>query len=342
MIQKISRISILLVLSILILSSCKRRLKGQKESSYGNTSEIMVVTDNRDQWESTIGDSTKSILAAPMVGLPQSEPHFKLMNVGKNNFNELFRKSRNILILDIDNNIKEPLLTTEKDKYVIPQRIVTIKAPNQKELLQYFRQNAIGIVELFNKSERDRIVNTYKSIQDVETEAAIQKKFDIEMVIPEGFFIAVDKPNFVWLRKETADFSQGILIYTENYYSSNQLSPEHIIAYRDSLTSAYLPGENPNTYMIIEQRKKAGPPVFDTIPNLNQHYTVRTRGLWKLFNDFYGGPFTSYSIIDEKNNRIVTVDGFVYAPKKKKRDYVKQLDAILYNVKIKNKAAAKK
>ncbi len=45
-----------------------------------------------------------------------------------------------------------------------------------------------------------------------------------------------------------------------------------------------------------------------------------------------GGPFISLSTFDKERNRIVTVEGFVYAPKFDKRNYLRQVEAILYTL----------
>jgi hypothetical protein len=58
------------------------------------------------------------------------------------------------------------------------------------------------------------------------------------------------------------------------------------------------------------------------------------RGLWKLENAFMGGPFINISLLDENRNRVVTVDAFVYAPGLDKRNYVREVEAILNTFKI--------
>ena len=58
------------------------------------------------------------------------------------------------------------------------------------------------------------------------------------------------------------------------------------------------------------------------------------RGLWKLEKAFMGGPFISHTILDESRNRVVTVEGFVYAPRLDKRLYVREVEAILYTFDI--------
>jgi hypothetical protein len=67
---------------------------------------------------------------------------------------------------------------------------------------------------------------------------------------------------------------------------------------------------------------------------LSKKYTAELRGLWRVEGDFMGGPFVSISQIDEQRNRIVTVEGYVYAPKYNKREYIRQLEAILYTIKF--------
>jgi hypothetical protein len=66
----------------------------------------------------------------------------------------------------------------------------------------------------------------------------------------------------------------------------------------------------------------------------NGEFLVELRGLWRLENAFMGGPFLSHTILDEKNNRIVTIEGFVYAPSLDKRNYVRELEAILQTFEV--------
>ena len=44
------------------------------------------------------------------------------------------------------------------------------------------------------------------------------------------------------------------------------------------------------------------------------------------------GPFLTYIINDKENNRKLILEGFVFAPATKKRDYMFELEAILKSV----------
>ena len=40
------------------------------------------------------------------------------------------------------------------------------------------------------------------------------------------------------------------------------------------------------------------------------------------------GPFINYAIIDQKNDRLLVVEGFTYAPSVNKREFLFELEAI--------------
>ena len=51
--------------------------------------------------------------------------------------------------------------------------------------------------------------------------------------------------------------------------------------------------------------------------------------------DAMGGPFISHTLDDSIRHRVITVEGFVYAPEMKKRNLMRQLEAVLYTLKVK-------
>jgi hypothetical protein len=46
-----------------------------------------------------------------------------------------------------------------------------------------------------------------------------------------------------------------------------------------------------------------------------------------------GGPFISYTFVDERNNLVVTLDGYVYAPNSPKLALLKQVQSVLLSFK---------
>ena len=47
-----------------------------------------------------------------------------------------------------------------------------------------------------------------------------------------------------------------------------------------------------------------------------------------------GGPFISYAQVDTTNSRVIVTEGFVMAPGKNKREFIRQLEASLRTLKM--------
>jgi len=48
--------------------------------------------------------------------------------------------------------------------------------------------------------------------------------------------------------------------------------------------------------------------------------------------DFMGGPFINYTMVDQRHQRVVTIDGYVYYPSKDKKNLLRQLEALIYTL----------
>ena len=57
------------------------------------------------------------------------------------------------------------------------------------------------------------------------------------------------------------------------------------------------------------------------------------RGLWECVGDHMGGPFYSFTYLSPDKNYCITVDGFVYAPQENKRNYLREVEAIVKSIK---------
>ena len=62
------------------------------------------------------------------------------------------------------------------------------------------------------------------------------------------------------------------------------------------------------------------------------------RGLWRLINDYMGGPYISLAELDAAGQRVVVAFGYVYAPSKNKRNLLRQVEAMVYSLKLNNQA----
>jgi hypothetical protein len=51
-------------------------------------------------------------------------------------------------------------------------------------------------------------------------------------------------------------------------------------------------------------------------------------------NDFMGGPFVMLAELDAFRQRVVVADGYVYAPSKDKRNFIRQVEAMIYSMRF--------
>jgi len=301
--------------------------------SVGKTAEIVVVTNNQTKWDGEIGETVRTFFNQDFEVLPQTEPLFGLANLQIVNFNnsKMFKSHHNIFIINIDKKSKEATLEVKKDLWSRPQRIVKITAPTDSSFINFFNKKKEVIESIFMESERERLIRTFKAFKDHEIQNELRKNFDLTLEVPGGFFIAKKYSNFMWLRKEGQKNSLGILIYTYDFTDTLAFNPERIISYRNTLSKEYIPGPSEGSFMVVDEKFM---PVISRRIDFNGMFAVETRGLWKVEGDFMGGPFVNYTFVDEKRNKVITLDGYVYAPNAKKRDLLIQLEAILYSVKL--------
>ena len=88
-----------------------------------------------------------------------------------------------------------------------------------------------------------------------------------------------------------------------------------------------IPGSEPDMYVQTDTLYTSVKPIM-----VHGKYAFESRGLWFMRNDGMGGPFVSHSRVDEKNNRVVTVEGFVFAPEKMKRGLMRRMEGALYTL----------
>lgn len=328
MIRK-SQFGFLLVIVLLISVSCNPGKRSDKVRSIGNTSEILVVVENEQQWEGSIGKSIREHLAREQYGLNQPEPVFHLAHISKTSLSDLLKKHRNLFVVEIDKNIEKPKIEMSTDLWSKPQQIIKITAHDAAEFVTVFESNAEILEEKFNKTERDRILTLFRTSTNKEAVKNLEKEFDLKMTIPREFYYAKSETGFLWVRKEVAKYGQGLFIISEPYIDTAQFSSASIVSRLNRNMKQFIPGPADGSFMKTDEQ--FFPPKSVVISDFITDFAIETSGLWQLENDFMGGPFLSYTFVDSRNNQLITLCGYVYQPNKKKRDLLRQLEAIMYS-----------
>lgn len=320
--------------SLTSLYSCvdEKSKEIKKARSVGGSSEILMVTQNDDQWNGQMGQAVRDFFEAEQYGLPQPEKNFKVSHINLDALNDMFKKHRNLIIAKIDKDIKNPLVETQRNWMSEPQFVIRITASSPESWVRTFETQRDGLKLLFDDNERKRFQDFFRPSTDPKIVAQIKKKFGVSMNIPEGYYIANNSDNFMWLLQRHDDKDMAFMIYELPYKDTADLNPDNIIRVRDSIVKKHIPGPLDGSYMTTD--KEFIKPIFKTIPNFPAGYAVETRGLWNVVGDFMAGPFVSYSIVDPTSSKIITAEGWVYYPNKDKRDLLRQQESILYSLKF--------
>jgi hypothetical protein len=96
--MKIFKTAIIFV-SIIFLQSCTEIDTVSQQSSTGGLNEILIVTNNLNQWEGEIGDSLRTNFSRTMQILPLEEPQFKMVNVNEASLGKQIFKNIIIFLL---------------------------------------------------------------------------------------------------------------------------------------------------------------------------------------------------------------------------------------------------
>lgn len=299
----------------------------------GKANELIVVISD-DSWNGKPGELLKNTLGQNHLALPQEEPVFDLINVPHEAFKKIFRSTRNIIQTSISENIDSTGVIIKENVWAYPQAVVEIKAKNAQQFEELFNQNSDKILSYFLLAEKKRLTMNYQKYHEKTVYNALNTNFGLTMTVPPGFMIAREKENFIWLRYETPDISQGIALYTFPYNSDSTFTVNYLVAKNDSTLEINIPGPTEGSYMATEKS-------LDQVFNIREHnknYAAEMRGLWRTENDFMGGPYICLAELDASNQRVVVAFGYVYAPSKEKRNLLQQVEAMIYSLKLNKQA----
>lgn len=318
-----------LLLMILALASCS---KGKKNvftpTSSGRPYEVLVVVDPV-VWEKPAGRALFDALDTDVPGLPQSERSFRISYTSPQNYDQVLKLFRNIIIVNIQDIYTQPKIKFARDVYAVPQMIMTIQAPDEKSFEEYVQKNKQTIIDFFVKAEMNRQIVLLKDKHNKDISTKVGDMFGCDIWLPSELANTKKGEDFFWASTNTATADMNFVMYSYPYTDNNTFTKDYFIHKRDSVMEANLPGAKEGMYMATDtlsvEVKNIG---------VKGDYAQEARGLWYIKGDMMGGPFVSHSRVDKTNNRVVVAEVFVYSPDKLKRNLMRQLEASLYTLKL--------
>ncbi|MEQ9591088.1 MAG: DUF4837 family protein, partial [Cyclobacteriaceae bacterium] len=332
--------------------SCDSTNKENLPPASGISGDMYVVMDST-QWKGDLGAVIDSLFRTEMQGLPRKESIYKLRWIDPRKFNFVLKQRRNLIFaFTLDQNtqgarIIRNLFTPESlskikndptsyvltrpDVYANGQEAMYLFGNTEKDLIENVRSKGHLLVEYFNRAERERLaVSLFKAGQVKGISEWLQKNLDCSIKIPFGYKLVENNNEFLWVRQINPADDKDIFISKTDYYSKDQFTKENLIAHRDQFCKKYL-FEDPevsNSYLTTETTIPFIPVTTKEV-QLNKHYAVELRGLWRTNNFTMGGPFVGYALVDEEKGKFYYIEGFTYSPSKDQREIIRELETIL-------------
>ena len=313
------------------LTACdafQKLLTTDTNTAQGAPYELILAVD-QPQWQGALGDTLRSVLCAPVEYLPQQEPVFDVMRVTPDGFKDMITRHRNIMKVIVNPSLGETSAFVQHDVTAQPQLVVTLQGPSDQSLTDYVSENRHELVLAFEQAERDRALAVNSRFDAPNVEQDIRAIFDFEMNVPTGYFTANKTEDFLWARKEYPKASQGFMIYSYPYEGKQSLSAEALTEARNRFAKL-IPGPRAGSYMTTA-------PLFTPTHRMFRmegRLWCELRGFWDVEGDYMGGPFVSYSTIDTRTNRVVTLDCYIYSPDLHKRNFMRGVEHLIHGVHI--------
>lgn len=328
----------LLLFGILLFSSCDETNTRTLPRHSGEAGEILLVM-NESKWLGAEGDSLRISLEQFVDQLPQAEAMFSLLQFSTREMSSLLEQHRNIIEIEIGPGAEgKNTVTLSKDKWSSGQLVFRAYANNRAEWNELLKTDFPRVVEMINDKEINRLQKNLLRNGNKELSAKVKKKFGVEILLPQDTEVAVEGNNFIWIKRERVKYlgntgheiTQGFMVYRYPYSGETNFAHDTLMAMRDSILKKYVPGPQDGTYMSTEYRY---PPESREV-SIGDQYAVYTQGLWRTENYFMGGPFRRIATTSKNGNEMIVVSGFVFAPKFDKREYVRELDAVISSIKL--------
>ncbi len=322
----------LITLGLLCVLSCTETKKsknpktqGAMAHSVGKINELSVIVDN-ELWKGNVGDTIRKYFGAEVPGLPQEEPLFSMRQMPKEAFLGMARKNRTFLWIQKDEKSRVSIL---KNKFATPQTGAIISAASDDEIIALIHENHETIISKYKQTEiKEKQARIKKSLERI---PQLKENLDITLSIPTAYRVAIEEDKFFWIRKDIQQGSMNLMVYELplGIVSKDSNTVASIVKMRDSIGAVKIPTSEVGHFITEEAY---APYLYET--QLDGRFTFETKGTWEVKNRFMAGPFVNYVIEDKPKNRLLVLEGFVFAPSVPKRDNIFELEAIIKTIKF--------
>ena len=321
-------------ITLLLTTACDGNSTKKGGTAQGRSTsqpyELLVVC-NKEWLKTDAAMMFKTIIDADVPCLPQREPQFRLTKIEPSAFTKSFMFYANILTAEINpKKYQKAECGVARNVYAQPQLLISLTAPDQASFDQLCNTYRERILDLFNEAELKREQGFLQKKYSGIVEQNARKLFGCTLHAPEEINAVKVGKDFFWASSEgQTEQYLNVCMYSVPFTSPEQLTEEAFVLRRDSVMKQNIEGGHKGQYMTTEKRV-----IQSRNLNIDGHWAQEARGLWAMEGDAMGGPYVSLVRIDSIHNRLLITEGFVYAPNKEKRNFVRRLEAALRTLNI--------
>lgn len=358
--MRISRYFVLWMSVLIILSGCESSIQQQwaaKPTALGKLNEIVLVTGDELQ-DSDVRDTFEYYFGSSFPIMPSPEPMFDLRHftVKELNAEPLRKELRTYVILadisDEDSDAtqmlindlgkerlreaREGFLTSSvgTDKWANKQLLIYLFADGRKKLAQAIAEKYSAAAKRINRHDAEQLASGIYAVKKFNAGLSnrIGEEIGVEIKVPGSYEVALDEleDDLIWLRYDGKEHISNIMITRHAYTGPDMLTNEGIAALRDQ-HGRRVESTTPGSMMVTNTTDL---PFYREVQEVDGRYTVELRGIWEMTEDFVGGPYITYAIVDEQQQAVLLLDGFVFRPVKSKRRYIQELEYIFERAEV--------
>ncbi len=327
---------------------------GRLPKANGIAGQVLVSIDT-ELWEGNIEaifeDKFSDTAQGPFI---YAEHIFDYTQEDPTTINKNRKKNRNFLsiVLDTDKDYTETEVVVKKD-YKASGQLYIIFRDSDKQRLEQFLQNELKTyIVLYDMEETERLVNEYYTDNNISFKRTAEEKFGISISIPSSAKFVSNQDSIIYALDKSVDEStkdnpstgakggtywsqRGILIWESPYLNTDSFNPNSILSLRDTILKQNVKGTIEGSYMATEYASTHKPKLeaFD----INGNQAMKIEGLWKHDGNAAasgGGPFIQYSIVHPTRQTIVHISTHIFAPRFNKREYIRQIRAMLQTIQL--------
>jgi len=322
---------------------------GKLPKANGTAGLVLVSIDNtlwQGEIENVFNNRFSDTAQGPFI---YTEHVLDFIQEDPSTINRIRKKNRNFLRVIFDKNklYTETEVVVKKNYKASGQLYVVIRDSDKARLLSFLNKELKTYITLFNLEENERLVAKYNLNKNLSFDKAAKSQFGISISVPTSAKFVANNDSIIYALDKNVDettrdnpktgakggvyWSQkGVMIWESQYENEESFNPLTVLSLRDSVLKKNVKGTIEDSYMATEYGGSHKPKIHYI--NLSNAKTMVIEGLWKHGGNVAasgGGPFIQYSIIHPTRQTIVHVSTHVFAPRFSKREYIRQIRAML-------------